>query len=611
MQFPPRPRHGFGLGFGLTFGLALLAASAPLGCEPDGTAPGASAPAPKAPAPSDPLTGGGAALTKGQYDATAVSADGTKLRMTVFVPDAPANAPVPLAVHSHGWGLSRLTSLEAPKDPIGALTYNAPEEAARKLRDRGYFVVSFDERGFGELGGESRLMSPDFEGRDLQAILDWAELHLSPHLARRSGTPTVTTLGLSYGGGYQLVGAALDRRVTTIVPTMTWNDLRYSLNPNGIPKTDWLNLLIAAGVAGTGFQLDPVLYRATAQAALGTIDDPTLAYVGQRGLSAFCTAGKAPKVNAFLVQGYADSLFNMNEAVANADCLRAAGGDVRLLVQRYGHLLPVLQQSPKPRIAFAVETQVHCDNQFFSVTDAMVSFVEEKIRQLPPTIAIPSLCFTQDETRGVTRTTVPIGGTVAPVPATRVTNIPLAEKLVQVLGDLSAKEVGELLAPLGSRSVYLVKDVVFNLGDPNKLSSDLIYDTLALLPPELVDKLYAAARWVPLHTAVVGEDLVGLPTHDLQITGSDTLGAPIAFYGLAIQWRGANTRQVLGEQVTPLRGLGTKRGQLAGVSARLEPGDVVGLVVYGYHPQYLSNVTLNPVPFTVAGSIALPLRGTP
>ena len=51
---------------------------------------------------------------------------------------------------------------------------------------------------------------------------------------------------LSYGGGIQLVTAAIDKRVDAIVPTIAWNNLNTSLAKNGAPKTSWGLLLTAA-----------------------------------------------------------------------------------------------------------------------------------------------------------------------------------------------------------------------------------------------------------------------------------------------------------------------------------------------------------------------------
>lgn len=56
--------------------------------------------------------------------------------------------------------------------------------------------------------------------------------------------------GGSYGGGIQLVTAAIDRRGDAIVPVIAWHSLGSSLVKSGRVKTGWGLILSCAGVAG-------------------------------------------------------------------------------------------------------------------------------------------------------------------------------------------------------------------------------------------------------------------------------------------------------------------------------------------------------------------------
>src|SRR6476620_10179625 len=72
---------------------------------------------------------------------------------TLFRPASATKAsPVPMVLHSHGWGGSRTT------DPA-SFAY---------LTDAGCGVLSFDQRGFGESGGHAFIENPDVEGKDVQ-----------------------------------------------------------------------------------------------------------------------------------------------------------------------------------------------------------------------------------------------------------------------------------------------------------------------------------------------------------------------------------------------------------------------------------------------------------
>src|SRR5690625_3917805 len=122
----------------------------------------------------------------------------------------------------------------------------------RRLREKGYYVISIDQRGFGESSGTVRVMSPDYEGQSLIALLDWAEN--LPGLARFADNKMVVgSYGGSYGGMYQYLLAAADpqERLRVIAPDITPYDLSYSLSSHNVPKSFW-----AAGLAAMG-ELSP------------------------------------------------------------------------------------------------------------------------------------------------------------------------------------------------------------------------------------------------------------------------------------------------------------------------------------------------------------------
>ena len=91
----------------------------------------------------------------------------------------------PLVLQGHGYGGSRET--DAPAGSFIA-----------QLRDAGYYVISIDERGFGESSGTVRVMDPQYEGQDLIAILDWAE-NLEGLRRHSDGSMFVGSYGGSYG----------------------------------------------------------------------------------------------------------------------------------------------------------------------------------------------------------------------------------------------------------------------------------------------------------------------------------------------------------------------------------------------------------------------------
>ena len=100
----------------------------------------------------------------------------------------------------------------------------------------------------------------------MKAIISWLETQPEVELVSR-GDPKIGMVGASYGGGIQLVTAAIDPRVDAIVPTIAWNNLNTSLYKSEAPKTSWGALLTAALIF-TGARVNPQTYSAVATALL-------------------------------------------------------------------------------------------------------------------------------------------------------------------------------------------------------------------------------------------------------------------------------------------------------------------------------------------------------
>ena len=104
------------------------------------------------------------------------------------------------------------------------------------MRANGYNVVTWDPRGEFGSGGVLHLDSPDYEGKDMSAIIDMVSTLSSAQLDK-TGDPRLGMVGGSYGGGIQLVTAAEDHRIDAIVPGIAWNSLLTSLYQDADFKT--------------------------------------------------------------------------------------------------------------------------------------------------------------------------------------------------------------------------------------------------------------------------------------------------------------------------------------------------------------------------------------
>ncbi|SHN71553.1 ABC-2 type transport system ATP-binding protein [Geodermatophilus obscurus] len=182
-------------------------------------------------------------------------ADAAELDTTLFLPaSASAAEPAPAVVLAHGFGGS--------KDSTAA--------DARDLAGRGYVVLTYSARGFGESTGRIGLNDPRFEVADLSALLDRLAAR-DDVLLDAEGDPRVGVAGASYGGALALLGAGYDARVDAIAPQITWNSLTAALFPSqlgepavgtvaataqardgGVYKRLWSGLFFGVGSAPSG-----------------------------------------------------------------------------------------------------------------------------------------------------------------------------------------------------------------------------------------------------------------------------------------------------------------------------------------------------------------------
>lgn len=243
----------------------------------------------------------------GDLDIT--SFDGTVIRAHWFpVTGASVAAPRPTVLMGPGWGLSGDTNVDAV-GVLGALNITS-------LRDAGYNVLTWDPRGFGRSGGSAQVNSVDFEARDVQQLLNW--LATQPEVALDGpGDPTSGMVGGSYGGGIQLVTAAVDCRVDALVPVIAWHSLGTSLYKDRTFKAGWATIL--SGVSATA-TVDPHVTSANQSAsATGVLSAEDEAWFLDRGPAELVADITAPTL---FVGGTVDTLFTLDENITNYRILR-------------------------------------------------------------------------------------------------------------------------------------------------------------------------------------------------------------------------------------------------------------------------------------------------
>jgi ABC-2 type transport system ATP-binding protein len=256
------------------------------------------------------------------------------------------------------------------------------------LAAHGYAVLSYSGLGFGGSTCKITLDDPDYDGKAASQLISFlggangvafadaahtqpvaglddvihdAHDHLGVH---RLYDPRVGMIGGSYGGSIQFATAAVDARLDTIVPLITWNDLSYSLGPNNTAQTSASGVSTSTPGAiklnwGLGFSADGIILSNTPY----SLSDPsrlvpcpnfadfvcpalvtagTLGYFQPSAIAALRHASVASfmskvRIPTLLMQGENDTLFNLNEAVATYQALKAQGTPVKMVWQSWGH----------------------------------------------------------------------------------------------------------------------------------------------------------------------------------------------------------------------------------------------------------------------------------
>jgi ABC-2 type transport system ATP-binding protein len=285
------------------------------------------------------------APSAGARDVTITSFDGTRIAAHWFVGEGVGpGRRAPTILEGPGW--SQPGDTQTQGDGAGQL-FGVP--GIGNFIEHGYNVLTWDPRGFGQSGGTVEIDDPRYEGRDVQALIDWVATQPEARLdqsckakklrskrrrrAKRLVTcatspsdPTIGMAGASYGGGIQLVAAAIDRRIDAIAPTIAWHSLITSLFPDGNIKFGWGSLLQVLGVEGTlpgglsspataAGRQDPHFYSILVNAlATGTVTQEDLDWMASHGPGDLVDRIRVPTL---LMQGTVDTLFPLDEAVTN------------------------------------------------------------------------------------------------------------------------------------------------------------------------------------------------------------------------------------------------------------------------------------------------------
>jgi ABC-2 type transport system ATP-binding protein len=513
------------------------------------------------------------ALQQDHYDVIIESHDGTRLRATVFQPALAPGETAPLVIHAHGFGVFRMSG---PLSIYGQAIYSGI--AAKEVWQNKYWVISYDERGHGQSDGMIRVMDPDYEVKDVSAILDWATANIRRISADTKGDVAIGMIGESYGGGAQLLSSIQDKRIDALIPITTWNSFQTALTPGQVPKSGWLTTLVVAGNALNPGHMEPVLNRAYWQARSGRVEKEIFDFLATHSPRYHCDNGDKPNADILLIQGMRDVLFPLNEAVENYKCMADGKHDVRLIATQGGHLLPFTQWSLIP--GYQVESEIQCDGKQIDLSEMAVHWFDEKLKGIKGKAdSIPGICITHDDQTGTSFTRIP-----------DVTQRYTFERIT-----LHNNFTGFFEAPLGAFDTavgwFLPRMHAPTLADHTKADTSI------------------RPAFIPLQVARSEGILAGVPEIRLNMTAKNPHDEPIAFLGIAVKRASSRKIELLSDQITPVRGAGLHTGQLAGISTRLHKDDIVGIWAAEYSNQYRFSGGDWFTATTLQGEVGLPMFG--
>jgi ABC-2 type transport system ATP-binding protein len=296
-----------------------------------------------------------------------------KVDADLYTPAGASKArPAPAILTTNGFGGSK-------SDQAGAAKWAA---------SHGYVVLSYSGLGFGadpqtqRRGSDCKISLDDraHDGAAAKQLVDFlggikaaddgtkVDYVVKDKVAHdgkvHAGDIRIGMVGGSYGGQIQFAAAAVDPRIDTIVPLITWNDLAYSLAPNnatlpansvsyrvpGTEKIDWTTAFFALGIAdgvqGAAMAQDPTRLGPcpnflddackikVTMDTLGYADDSAIAFARSASVGSYLSQIRIPTL---LGQGQADTLFTLREAAATYAALKARHVPVKMMWQSWGH----------------------------------------------------------------------------------------------------------------------------------------------------------------------------------------------------------------------------------------------------------------------------------
>ncbi|WZH38636.1 MAG: CocE/NonD family hydrolase [Microbacterium enclense] len=438
--------------------------------------------------------------------------------------DASASHPVPAIMATNGWGGSK-----ADLAGIG-----------KAFAVRGYAFLAYSGLGWGGSSCTVSVNDPEIDGRAASRLVDYlggdggiayldsALTTAAPPLqtivrdaqdhdgTARPNDPRVGMVGISYGAGTEFAAASVDHRIDTIVPMATWNDLAYSLAPNGTSttsgvssstpgagKTVWAASLLAfAAGSSLSRPINPTTVSTCPGLAQFFCDSVVTGLITGAPTASQIDAARAHSVSSYvseitvpvlLGQGQNDTLFDLNEAIATYTALKAQGTPVSMIWHEFGH------DGDAGVTGEFTGSAPDFDNEYLSAR--ILTWFDRYLKDLPVSTG-PEFAYFRDWI-GYSGSAAPAYASTSsyPVEATRSYMLSGTGALTADSGAVTADRQSFLTAPGGV---------------PTSIDPVHAFGSVSAVLPEDLDLPGTTARWTsaPLGAPL---DVVGSPTLKLKV----------------------------------------------------------------------------------------------
>lgn len=498
--------------------------------------------------------------------------DGLLLGATVYQPQLAVGETAPVILSTHGFGAFRMPR---PVSIYGQMMVTG--EASLAAWRNKYWVVSFDQRGFGESEGDVNLMDPQREVKDVSSIINWVEKHIPRITKDALGGSAIGMIGESYGGGAQIMSSIQDARIDAIVPIATWYDLADAIAPNDHVKTYWGAILVGFGGVSSGFDFGKMVSGPYLSLAGGRMNDEAKLDMATRSPRFYCENGQYPQADMLLLQGFRDTVFSINQAEKNRQCALKGGRDARLVAIQDGHILPWPVQSWSGVPFFNTQPTIACGNKRYQTVDMILQWWDLKLKGVAEPDPIPNVCLTFSDDEGIVASHVPQGGE-----------------------GLAFSETSISLIQTGWFEMFMTP--------VDKLIGLVSFSTEAKpIEEQELDGGTFRPGFLPLKVIDEAGYVLGIPKAKLTLKTTVEDKDGVLFAAVGVRKPDSPYIHILSEQYTPLPGDGVYDVDMPAISRKLEKGDTIGLVLQGFSSQYWFNPEGWFSSATIAGEVALPI----